>query len=263
VSVRTVDPARVGYAGAADAWADGASLAYIPLARHLVAACRQPLVGAIALDAGAGTGAAATALRELGARVVSADLQEDMLRGSRCRTDAAVADVTALPFRTGAFDVVAGAFVLNHLDRPLLGLREMVRVCRRGGTVLASTFSANRTPVKSIVDDVARAHGWTVPEWYDVFRQRAAGLSTVEHMAAIAAGAALGDIAVSESEIDIGLDDPSSVARYRLGMPQLAKFVNGLSATRRQKLYTDVIAAIAASGEPLRPAVIELVGRAA
>jgi len=263
VRLRALEPARVGYAGAADAWADDASLAYVPLARHLVGTCPDPLPSAFALDAGAGTGAAALALRERGAHVMSADLQEDMLRGSRCRTEAAVADITALPFRTGTFDVVVAAFVLNHLAEPVLGLNEMGRVCRRGGVVLASTFSANRTVAKSIVDDVATAHGWVVPDWYNTFRQRAALLSSVAHMVRIAAETGLHDVAVIESEIDIGLEDPHSIARYRLGMPQLAGFVRGLSEPRRQAFRNDVIAAIAASGEPLRPAVIELIGRAA
>ena len=262
MSRTSVDPARVGYAGAADAWADGASLAYIPLARHLVGACPEPLPGAIALDAGAGSGAAGAALHEHGARVVAADLQEDMLRVSRCRTEAVVADVVALPFRGGLFDVVVGAFVLNHLDQPTLGLREMARVCRHGGVVLASTFSANRTAVKTIVDDVATAHGWVVPDWYEAFRRRAARLSSVEHMAGIATDVGLREVAVTEAEIDIGLEDPAAIARYRLGMPQLAGFVGAMTDDRRHAFRSDVIAAIAASGEALRPAVIELVGRA-
>ena len=263
MSPAPADSARVGYNGAADAWAGGASLAYVPLARHLVAACPEPLLGAIALDAGAGTGAAGAALHERGANVVSSDLQGDMLRLNRCRTDAAVADIIALPFRAGAFDVVVAAFVLNHLDRPGLGLTEMARVCRHGGAVLASSFAATRAPVKTIVDNVAAAHGWVVPEWYETFRRRAAQLSSAEHMAEIAHQAGLGDVAATETEIDIGLDDPHSIARYRLGMPQLAAFVSALTEARRRAFQADVIAAIAASGEPLRPAVVELVARAA
>ena len=45
------------YAGMATAWADGAALAYGPLARHLVDKAPFPLDGALALDAGAGSGA--------------------------------------------------------------------------------------------------------------------------------------------------------------------------------------------------------------
>jgi len=256
------DPVRVGYTGAAAAWADDASLAYVPLARHLVAACPDPLPEAVALDAGAGTGAAAAALRDRGARVVAADLQEEMLRGSGWLTQRVVADVTALPFRTGTFDVVVAAFVLNHLARPALGLREIVRVCRPRGVVLASTFSADRAVAKGIVDDVARAHGWVVPDWYDTFRARAAGLSTVEQVADIAREAGLGDVSVNESVIDIGLDDPTRIARYRLGMPQLACFVRSLPEHRRRAHHDDVGAAIEASGGRLDPSVIELVGRA-
>ena len=65
------DPVRGAYRGAAASWAEDASLAYVPLARHLVARLGGGLPGPRALDAGAGTGAAGDALRELGASVVS------------------------------------------------------------------------------------------------------------------------------------------------------------------------------------------------
>jgi len=256
------DPARVGYAGAGESWATDASLAYVPLARHLIAACPDPLPGTLALDAGAGTGVAAAALHERGACVVAADLQEDMIRSAHCTARAVVADVGSLPFCAGAFDVVIGAFVLNHLADPVSGLAEMTRVCRRGGVVMASTFSADRAAAKSLVDEVAASHGWAAPDWYHEFRTRASRLSSVEHMSCVAATAGLGDVEVTESVVDIGLDDPSDVARYRLGMPQLASFVRGLPDAQAQSLRDEVVAAITASGEPFRPAVIELVARA-
>jgi SAM-dependent methyltransferase len=256
------DPARIGYAGAGEAWSTGASLAYVPLAAHLVDACAEPLLGALALDAGAGTGAATSALRRRGARVVATDVQEDMLRAGRCATNAAVADITALPFRDAPFDIAVGAFVLNHLADAAAGLAEMSRVCRRGGVVLASTFSADRSAVKSIVDEVAAAYGWIAPDWYGTFRDRASRLGSVDQMTRVAAVTGLDDIVVTESEVEIGLDDPSNIARYRLGMPQLAPFARDLPERRRQEFHDDVVAAIAASGEPLRPAVIELVARA-
>ena len=52
------DPVRGAYRGAAQSWADDASLTYVPLARHLVALLEGRLPGPSALDAGAGTGAA-------------------------------------------------------------------------------------------------------------------------------------------------------------------------------------------------------------
>nr|WP_155885111.1 methyltransferase domain-containing protein [Actinomadura flavalba] len=46
-----------------------------------------------------------------------------------------VADVGALPFPDGAFDVVHAHQVLQHVSDPVAALREMRRVARRGGIV--------------------------------------------------------------------------------------------------------------------------------
>ena len=134
------------YAGLADTWASDASLAYGPMARHLVARSPFDLLGARALDAGAGSGVAGDALRACGARVVAADREFDMASyGAR---PAVTADVVALPFRDGSFDVVVAAFVVNHLPDPVAGLSELRRVTRPGGAVLVSTFSIDRAAAK-------------------------------------------------------------------------------------------------------------------
>ena len=116
------------YAGLAEVWAADATLAYGPMARHLVDRAPFDLGGVRALDAGAGSGVAGDALRARGARVVAADREFDMASyGAR---PAVTADVTALPFRSGAFDVVVAAFVVNHLPDPTAGLTELRRVTR-------------------------------------------------------------------------------------------------------------------------------------
>ena len=76
------------------------------------------------------------------------------------------ADVTALPFRSGAFDVVVAAFVVNHLPDPVAGLSELRRVTRAGGAVLVSTFSvpAPRPRARSMAWQ--RAYGFVPPGWY-------------------------------------------------------------------------------------------------
>ena len=106
---------------------------------------------------------AGEALRAQGAHVVAADREFDMARPT-APGPAVTADVTALPFRDRAFDVVVAAFVVNHLPDPVAGLTELRRVTRRGGAVLASTFSVDRAAAKGAVDEVAAAYGFVAPD---------------------------------------------------------------------------------------------------
>ncbi|MFF6801899.1 MULTISPECIES: class I SAM-dependent methyltransferase [Streptomyces] len=95
------------------------------------------------LDAGCGTGRALTPLRAAVGRsgvVVGVDLTPAMLeaavRAGRDRDGRLVlADVTALPLRSGALDAVFGAGLVAHLPRPAENLRELARVVRPGGTL--------------------------------------------------------------------------------------------------------------------------------
>ncbi|MFF0156861.1 class I SAM-dependent methyltransferase [Streptomyces sp. NPDC005263] len=95
------------------------------------------------LDAGCGTGRALTPLRAAvgpSGVVVGVDLTPAMLeaavRAGRDRDGQLVlADVAALPLRSGALDAVFGAGLVSHLAYPAKDLRELARVVRSGGTL--------------------------------------------------------------------------------------------------------------------------------
>ncbi|MER5713602.1 methyltransferase domain-containing protein [Streptomyces sp. NPDC002132] len=95
------------------------------------------------LDAGCGTGRALPPLRAaVGASgaVVGADLTPAMLeaavRAGRHRDGRLLlADVAALPLRSGSLDAVFGAGLISHLPQPDANLRELARVVRPGGTL--------------------------------------------------------------------------------------------------------------------------------
>ena len=253
------DVVRGAYRGAARSWADDASLAYVPLARHLVAQLGGRLPGPRALDAGAGTGAVGDLLRELGAEVVSVDLEPDMLRhrlGSRGH--AVVGDVVRLPLRSRRFDVVVAGFVLNHVAEHVAALRELGRVTRAGGVVLASVFGNERSALKEVVDERLAAFGWSPPGWYTAVRERSEAVGTAELFEARAREAGL-DGSVRSAEVDVGLDTPELVVRYRLAMAHSREFVAGLPDDERRALVRDAVAAVAATHEPFRPVVLELV----
>src|ERR1043166_6065639 len=61
----------------------------------------------------------------------------ELARGRGVR--ASVADAQALPFRDGTFDCVVALWMLYHLEDLDRGLREVVRVLRPGGRLVAVT----------------------------------------------------------------------------------------------------------------------------
>lgn len=254
-----MSPAPSAYAGLAEVWARDAALAYGPLARHLVDHLPGSLEGALCLDAGAGSGVAGNALRDRGATVVSADREIDMASYAARSGPAVAADVTRLSFRSGSFDVVVAAFVVNHLADPVAGLRELRRVARAGGVVVVATFSTERAGAKEAVDRVAAAHGFVRPAWY-LELQRCAGTvgdATAMHEALRAAGFSRPQ--VTEQPVDVGLTDPADVVRYRLSLPHLHAFVTALPPQRRSAFVGEAVEAVARSGGTFAPRVVEAV----
>ncbi|MFE9673937.1 class I SAM-dependent methyltransferase [Streptomyces sp. NPDC006259] len=99
--------------------------------------------GGRVLDAGCGTGRALPSLRGAvgpSGVVVGADLTPAMLeaavRAGRDRDGRLLlADVAALPLRSGSLDAVFAAGLVAHLPDPARNLRELARVVRAGGTL--------------------------------------------------------------------------------------------------------------------------------
>ena len=99
------------------------------------------------LDVGTGTGAVLAALARRGDRPCHAtgvDASEAMLArvGPLPRGWALVrADIKALPFASGSFDVAIVSYLLHVLDAParIPALREIARVLRPGGLVVTVT----------------------------------------------------------------------------------------------------------------------------
>ncbi len=108
-------------------------------ARDLVAALELS-EGALVLDVGSGTGAAAVSAAEcVGPKglVIALDPSLSMLcrlpRGGRCARVAGAAP--GLPFASGVFDATFASFVLSHFPSCAEGLSDMVRVLRPGGVL--------------------------------------------------------------------------------------------------------------------------------
>lgn len=100
------------------------------------------------LDLGAGTGAAALAMKRRFRRasVTAVDIAAPMLNVARRHSRfwrpirCIEADARALPFEAGSFDLVFSNLMLQWLDPPDTALAEMRRVLRPGGLLLLSSF---------------------------------------------------------------------------------------------------------------------------
>jgi demethylmenaquinone methyltransferase / 2-methoxy-6-polyprenyl-1,4-benzoquinol methylase len=98
----------------------------------------------VALDLAAGTGDFSELLlrRMPGARAVAVDLTEPMLRQARARglKETVCADATALPFADASFDCVFVGYGLRNFPCLATAVREIERVTRPGGLMVALDF---------------------------------------------------------------------------------------------------------------------------
>ena len=128
------------------------------------------------LDAGAGAGDQSRYLSDQGASVISADLSSaiDVVAGKlRMRPNWAgvQADITALPFDDGQFDAVYCEGVIQHTRDSRETIRELVRMARPGGRVLATHYV--RIPPASALHRLRRR---MTSAYYEFLRKRLGGL---------------------------------------------------------------------------------------
>jgi demethylmenaquinone methyltransferase / 2-methoxy-6-polyprenyl-1,4-benzoquinol methylase len=108
------------------------------------------------LDCATGTGDLAFELKRAvgpSGEVIGTDFCAEMLQSAPAKAAKAglevkfaVADVLALPYPDGQFDVASIAFGIRNVDDPLLCLREMARVVKPGGCVIVLEFGQPRGP---------------------------------------------------------------------------------------------------------------------
>ncbi len=113
--------------------------------------------GASVLDAGCGSGRTTASLRARGYRAFGIELAIEALRKTVAgKLPAALCAVDApLPFRDSTFDAIYCAEVLEHLIDPAAAIRELRRVLRPGGRIVASV------PYHGLVKNIAVAlHGF-------------------------------------------------------------------------------------------------------
>lgn len=100
------------------------------------------------LDVGCGVGALVRAAREAGIEVLGVEPDPEMadLAGSLLGEEVVVAGLPDLPYADDGFDAVTASFVLNHVDDPRAGARELARVAAPGGVVRATIWGSTPPP---------------------------------------------------------------------------------------------------------------------
>lgn len=143
------------------------------------------------LDVGCGVGTTAiTVAQRFGANVTAVDIEPLMLERARKAVEAGGAervnlqegDILALDFPDDAFDVVIAEAVTMFVDRARAA-RELIRVCRPGGRVLATEFMWRRPPTEeareAFLGQVCPGLRFdTAEDWVRIYTE--AGLSDIE-----------------------------------------------------------------------------------
>ena len=106
--------------------------------------------GGTVLEVGCGTGLLLERMGRFARQASGIDLSEGMLARARARGREVVeGSATALPFADDRFDVACSFKVLAHVREVGRALREMLRVVRPGGTVVAEFY--NRRSLRALV----------------------------------------------------------------------------------------------------------------
>jgi len=172
-----------------------------PLAVPFADLAGLPLDGRV-LDVGCGPGALTEELsRRLGPeRVTAVDPSDGFVAAVRLRhpgVQVACAPAEDLPFEGGSFDATLAQLVINVMDDPVAGLREMARVTRDGGVVAACVWDFTDGGPIGPFWDAARALD------PDVEAGSVCPGSRAGHLADLFRAAGIGDVVDSAVVVDV------------------------------------------------------------
>jgi SAM-dependent methyltransferase len=164
--------------------------------------------GQRALDVGCGSGALLAELaRRVGAEnVTGIDPSESFVEAARARVPGArvlVGSAESLPFADDEFDATLSQLVVNFLDDPARGLREMARVTKTGGVVAGCVwdYRGEMTMLRTFWD-AARALDPGAADEGAVMR-----FATPEELGALWGDAGLKDVAVGPIVVEVSYED--------------------------------------------------------
>lgn len=160
----------------------------IDFAIGLIGKCDGPV-----LDVGTGKARVATKLAAIAPHVMSIDPSDEEREFAKIvLSEAGVADRVTLiggtgndlPFDADTFCATVSQFALHHFEDPAAVLREMVRVTKPGGVVLASDFDHDGFDViEAIHQSEGRHHpveGWPTEKAADYLREVGCGVELID-----------------------------------------------------------------------------------
>lgn len=207
------------------------------------------------LDDGCGNGAFTEMLvaRQRPASVVGVDPAPAQLAFARQRPGVGGArfvegDAQALPLADGSVDAAVMALVLFFLPDAALGLREMVRVVRSGGTVAAYHWdmAGGGFPLHPVLEAV-RAEGHSAPE------PPSSWASALEASEQLWREAGLADVQVRQFEVERSFESFDAFWQTTHGSPRLRDLYAALAPDALQRLRERVRASLGVGEEgPLR-----------
>lgn len=202
-----------------------------------------------ALEVGSGTGFFLLHLwkggwiREGAATDISPGILEACARNARnmgWEVDTKVADAESLPFPDDSFDLVLGHAFLHHIPDPGQCVREMVRVCRPGGTVL---IAGEPTKGGHAIAEVVKK---TVSTSVKLFRRTPVGWALgwrpkdrSEEEAEIAALESVVDLWEFEPEHVAGMFEGAGLTDVRYATEELASSVFGWTCRTLEGMAPD------------------------
>jgi hypothetical protein len=139
-------------------------------------------------------------------------------------------------------------------------MAEVARVLVTGGLFLASSHGPGPDhPIKAIVDDVAREHGWRPPGWYAPLKRDVGDVvARPDALVDIAERAGFASARATVHEVELAELDPIALVTYRLGMGTLAAFTTELDPAARVTVVAEAVARLGPDPEPFRASVTTL-----
>ena len=225
------------------------------LARALIAAAGvQP--GGRALDVGCGPGALTSELVAVpGAeRVAAVDPSEPFAEACRLRlpgVQVEVAPAEALPFADAAFDHAFAQLVVNFMSDPLEGVREMRRVTRPGGTVVAAVwdYAGEMTLLRRFWDAAISLD----PGAAERDEGRCMPFCTPDSLGGLWGEAGLAEVSVAPVVVSADYDDFEDLWQpLELGVAPSGAYVAALAPDRRAALKEDLKRRLGVGDEAFR-----------